>query len=66
MPLYFPVIICTVFLSSCHVLILSLDPSSLVSLFELSFSYSQDVLIWCARFLTYTDYHTYLYAWHTT
>ena len=32
---------------------LSLDLSSLVSLFELSFSYLQDVLIWCARFLPY-------------
>ena len=41
---------------------LSLDLSSLVSLFELSFSYLQDVLIWCTRFLTctYLYHHPYL------
>ena len=48
----------------CHLLMLLLDLSSLMSLFELSFSYLQDVLIWCARFLTYlTDYHYHYYPY---
>ena len=49
----FPLSFVTCFCHFFHILMLSLDLSSLVSLFELSFSYLQDVLIWCARFLPY-------------
>ena len=64
-PHYLPVIIMLLYLAFYHALILSLDMSLLLSLFELP----SHILTWrsdvrCTRFLTYTNYHYlyYLYA----